>query len=319
MPSYNQNSTSDFFSGVYETRLSKTCFEVFAIISIPIVIVLSYSIIWYEHYGQDAKRTIVNKIFSSMCWICIEYSLLVSIPDLSRYLFGSLPELFCWSHLIIKNGLVVKLLLLQTGHIISRYACIFWMKNPAAFNDDFWSLFINIWVVGVSYLSQFVFVYLPGRHPVSYYICVGEDPKAGLKHPMKFNISLYILAIICAVIHIIMSLKIFIYKHKIKQNKESQSCTQKYAIIKSLESQSLSGFTTITFGLVALGIFGILFAKVVQLDPQELNQFPNYLFVYWMHLVNAPLTIILLLVLCCAKNRLLRKTILRELKDFLRL
>ena len=311
------NSTSDFFDGVFEKRLSKTFFELFAFIAIPTVVALSYSIIWYERYGQDAKRTIVNKIFSSLCWTSIEFTLLVCIPDLSRYLLGPLPEFLCWFHLIIKNGLFAKILLLQTGLIILRYACIFWLRNPAAFNDDFWSRFINIWVLKISYSSQFVFVYLPGQHPMSYYICVGENPKADLKQPLKFNISFYILLIICIVTHILMSLRIFIYKHQIKNKIDSQIFLQKYASLNN--SQSFFGSSTITFSLVALAAFGILFSKIVHLDPQELNDFPNYLFVYWMHLVNAPLTCILLLLLCYARNEFMRKTMIRELKDFLRI
>jgi hypothetical protein len=64
---------------------------------------------------------------------------------------------------------------------------------------------------------------------------------------------------------------------------------------------------------------GFFFPKLFTLSPQELNDFPNYLFVYWMHLVNAPLTCIVLLLLCYARNDFMRKTMIRELKDFLRI
>jgi hypothetical protein len=47
-------------------------------------------------------------------------------------------------HLVIKGGLLNKTLFLLNGLVISRYACIFWLKNPAAFHDDFWVRFINI-------------------------------------------------------------------------------------------------------------------------------------------------------------------------------
>ncbi len=30
---------------------------------------------------------------------------------------------------------------------LSRYIFIFWLKNPTAVEDSFWSLFINIWIV----------------------------------------------------------------------------------------------------------------------------------------------------------------------------
>ena len=31
--------------------------------------------------------------------------------------------------------------------ILTRYAYVFWLKNPAGFNDDFWVVFFNMWVV----------------------------------------------------------------------------------------------------------------------------------------------------------------------------
>jgi hypothetical protein len=31
--------------------------------------------------------------------------------------------------------------------IVARYFQIFWMKNPLSFQDDFWCLFVNIWIV----------------------------------------------------------------------------------------------------------------------------------------------------------------------------
>jgi hypothetical protein len=37
-----------------------------------------------------------------------------------------------------------------------RYVYIFWLKNLASFNDDFWYLLINVWVVAFSFISQVV-------------------------------------------------------------------------------------------------------------------------------------------------------------------
>jgi hypothetical protein len=58
----------------------------------------------------------------------------------------------------------------------ARFLFIFHLKNPARFHDDFWHLFINTWIVGFGVISQFVFVYLPGVQPISFYICAGIDP-----------------------------------------------------------------------------------------------------------------------------------------------
>ena len=89
------NSTEDFFSGVFENRPSKIIFMTFTIVAIPAVLLLLYSIIWYERFGLDVKRTIVNKLTSSFCWIAIQFVIFVNIPDLGRYLFGHYSEKFC--------------------------------------------------------------------------------------------------------------------------------------------------------------------------------------------------------------------------------
>jgi len=91
----NSNFTVDFFAGAFENHLSKICFMTFTMISIPVVIVLLYSIVWYERYGLDVKRTIVNKLSSFFCWVGIQFVFLVNIPDLGRYIFGPYSENFC--------------------------------------------------------------------------------------------------------------------------------------------------------------------------------------------------------------------------------
>jgi hypothetical protein len=60
-------------------------------------------------------------------------------------------------HLVIKGGLMNKILFLLNGLVISRYACVFWLKNPAAFHDDFWGRFINIWAYGLGFIPQVSF------------------------------------------------------------------------------------------------------------------------------------------------------------------
>lgn len=58
--------------------------------------------------------------------------------------------------------------------ILTRYIFIFWLKNPSAFNDDFWFLFVNIWTVGFTFISDFSHLYLPGRQRMEFYICTGK-------------------------------------------------------------------------------------------------------------------------------------------------
>jgi hypothetical protein len=63
----------DFFSGLFENRPSKLAFVFSSIVGGLVLLPMVYSIIWYERYGSDTKRTMLNKFVSSLCWTCFEY------------------------------------------------------------------------------------------------------------------------------------------------------------------------------------------------------------------------------------------------------
>jgi hypothetical protein len=281
-------------------------------------LVLCYSFIWYERFGVDAKRTILNLIFSLLTWTGIEFIILVTFLEWVRFVSGPMPHFPCWLHLTVKNTLAAKLMFFQTGLIISRYACIFWMKNPSACNDEFWCCFINRWVNIFSFLPHFVFAYLPGKRHTGYHMCTGADPAQDSMLPPKFNMIHYVIGFSSLAIHIIMGIRIFWYKHKIKNSVNDQSCVQKNLFLNALEKNSLSDFTTMTSGLVLLLSFGLLFFKYSQTEPQNFNSFPNYLMVYWVQLINAPFTISFILILSFARNNEMRKIMTREATDFIK-
>lgn len=316
-PLTTTQATSEFFEGIFENRQSKIFFICLAIITIPVSLTLNYSVIWYERFGQDDKRTIVNRIFSSLCWTGIEFSILISLPELFRYLYGPLPEVVCWVSQLIKNGIVAQLLCLQIVLIIARHACIFWLKNPAAFNDNFWSYIINIWVVIFSFTGQFVVAYLPGKQPVNYYICTGKNPEEDLEQNNKKNLPIVILSVLTVLLHIYSSFRIYRYKKEYRKKNLCKTCTQANVSQKPFEKQSLSDFTSITVTLAVLSIFVFVLIRVAQADPQDLNKFPNYLFVYWINLGNEPIMSIILLTLSYLRNEKMRKVMSRELKEML--
>ena len=85
---------------------------------------------------------------------------------LFRYTFGPLPEIVCRVELDFKNAIVTQIMLFLDGMIIIRYIFIFWMQNPAGFNDEFWEKFVSFWIVGFAMISQFIFVFMPGKYTV---------------------------------------------------------------------------------------------------------------------------------------------------------
>ena len=56
-------SSQTLLTGETEHELVKKACMIFAAIAVPIVTLLLYSIIWYEHFGSDNKRTLQVFIF----------------------------------------------------------------------------------------------------------------------------------------------------------------------------------------------------------------------------------------------------------------
>ena len=164
MFSKDNNSTSDYFSGLFENGPSITVGVIFSIILTLFIIPILLSVIWYEKFGSDKKRTILNKLVASVCWSAIHYSLLGQVPELIRYCFGPLPTTICYMHFVIKNVLAVQMILLYNAMTFMRYLFIFWLKNPFRFCDEFWTTYLNIWILSFSLISQTAHAILPGNY-----------------------------------------------------------------------------------------------------------------------------------------------------------
>ena len=50
-------------------------------------------------------------------------------------------------------------------------------KNPSILFCDFWYIFISIFNIFESLLSQGTYLMLPGKPTIIFYICIGTDPK----------------------------------------------------------------------------------------------------------------------------------------------
>ena len=73
--------SEDFFSGLFENRPSKVIFVIVSIVGGFVLLPLVYSIIWFEQFGSDKKRTLINKFVSSVCWTCFEWFFTVQVRD----------------------------------------------------------------------------------------------------------------------------------------------------------------------------------------------------------------------------------------------
>ena len=177
----------DFFGPVYRlgpiTITLTFLSSFFAIALVPFL----FSFVWYDWYGSDLKRIFIHRVVSSIFLSCIVHLGLVQIPEILRYFSGPLPLWFCFWHYVLKNTIAMLQLIYFDVIAVARCLFIFRLKNPAMFQDEFWNFFINNLVISLSFLSQTVFAYLPGRQPLIFYFCTGENP-SGFNYFLLFFI-----------------------------------------------------------------------------------------------------------------------------------
>jgi len=61
---------------------------VFSIAILLLVTPLHLGVILYERYGSDKKRTLINKLQSSICWYMILWNLSVQAITIHRFIIG---------------------------------------------------------------------------------------------------------------------------------------------------------------------------------------------------------------------------------------
>ena len=154
-----------FFWVAFQARASKT----FAITTSGLLtftdIALLYAAIWYERFGSDNKRTLVNRLFTSLCWTCMA-CVAVSLLDIVRYSAGPPPQIICKLQLFLRTIFKAMIVLFYDAITVSRYIFIFWLKNPTAVEDSFWNLFINIRIVIGCPIYATVYSLMPGRQVI---------------------------------------------------------------------------------------------------------------------------------------------------------
>ena len=81
-----------------------------------------------------------------------------------------------------------------------QYCAIVRKMNVLGCNDQFFNIFLNVWVFGVSFTMALLNNVVPGKMSLNFYICTGEDPKdyedirpkASIFHTFTYNIHLSI-------------------------------------------------------------------------------------------------------------------------------
>ena len=105
----------DFFKDLIETSPVKTTCLTISFFGIFFGPVFIYSIIWYEKYGSDNKRTILNMYASMFCWEFLKFILFVQIPDTMRYIVGPLHYGVCYTQTLVRSSTTTAFLVSKSS------------------------------------------------------------------------------------------------------------------------------------------------------------------------------------------------------------
>jgi hypothetical protein len=88
MEEFNNTNSSyqQICNGFLENGTSKIVSISISVILSFLVLPLLYGIIWYERFGTDLKRTLINQLFASVCWYLMTSIILIQVPITVRFM-----------------------------------------------------------------------------------------------------------------------------------------------------------------------------------------------------------------------------------------
>ena len=303
------NGTEDFFSFL----MINTPVYIFSVgvcsFNVVVVPFIMYSIIWFDKYSSDKKRTFINMINSSICWMAIEHCFTIQATDLIRYLFGPLPKWFCCLQTFVRNAYITQTVLYIDAIALTRYTFIFWLKNPAAFQDGFWLIFLNIWIKGASIIMNSAWLIKAEHFPVDFYICSGIDPTKDFKHPIKiYNVVL----LVSVLINLLVYVRIEFYKKKKGNKVGTRSVSVKELFLQEVNFQSITTMTTNLINLAGIGIMVAISTHLSKVKPSEMHLNQNLF--HLQYLVIPCFLYLFLISVHFIRHKPLRRTVMNELK-----
>ena len=274
-------------------------------------------IVRYEKEKQN--RTLINQLVAWLFHVMATPNNFIHIMFIIRYSFGTLPPFFCYLDLLARPGLVTFQLLLLDAICVIRYIFVFNLKNPTAVQDDFWTLFIVMFLFGLSFIPHVVFIMLPGNNPNYFYLCLGEIPKNHYNTKTKFNWILSIVLLFSILAHIFVGIKYRIYKYTEKKYLSPQLSSFKSVTLTNIDKDSMANFSTNAFGVIYLLITSIVPQKINTTDLQLFNNYPNYIWMYIFHFYLPPTFQIFSVISQALKGKQLRNYIKLEISEVFKL
>lgn len=222
-------------------------------------------------------------------------------------------EIICRINSVLRNLLPIHGLLLSDAIMLVKYAFLFHMKNPTAVQDDFWNLFLNVWIFFFTTASQIFHILAPGPDALNFYICVGRNPEINESSVPKKNYFVLLVLLVSFVIYMVIGTKYFYSKfilNKIDLGVESRSPRFR------LNNESFVTFTTNILIMFLLSTCFLVLFKVNKMNISNLNS--HYIWFYALQLY-LPSAIELVVVAYFFQNKILRNHVKVDFLDVLQM
>ena len=303
----------DHFSGFFEREPSKISVIIISFFINLICFLLFYGIIWYEHFGADHKRILTNKLVSMICWNGIAGVPIIYLSDTLMFFFAPFLKEICFFIGLIRFVMKSNLLMFLNAIAIFKFIFIFCLKNPAAVDDDFWSIFISIWSVGFSIIFNF-FQFLQQRQQnMYYYICADIDPSEDQHLPGSINTQIEHL--VCFFIHVAISLSVKIYNCHHKPLANLQQGTGTNCFLPVMKNINLADFLTNFILLSWFSSLAFFQFQINNFQLEEINSFPYSLYSLSFLYVGSSFSGLIISCAYYSRHSHLRNKLLAELKS----
>ena len=338
MADNNTTLKIDFYEHFYTSNLHSPLTVFLYLFGLLTGIVGPISVIWFERNCGNRYRTVINQMLATTSWYFLLYTLLIYIPDGIRFVYGPFGELFCDIHVVTQNVLWPCLILTEDVMILLWYIFIFYMKNFGIINDDLIAWVLNLSILLISIWASALRRFSPGRFPLYYYLCTGQDPNDGygtghyLTITPKYNAG-RIIMVFSLILHLLTvprllynqvytkmkekPIRIGIFRSNNEQNSNNQNADPGNGINPLMHQKNNVALFGFMVQLIVLGCllgFGIGIRNAIKVEPNEWNN-ENKQWIPLMFLIYAPVAVsVTALTLVFAQNSRLRGWIRRNLQ-----
>ena len=250
---------------------------------------------------------------SFFCRTGLEYTYFIIFTDAVRLITGPMNAKYCFIKTIWRSSYATSTFLCYDAIALTKYLFIFHLKNPAAFKEDFWAVFVNVWIKGASLIFNATWFYQAEHQIINFYICSGIDPTEDFKKPLNLYATAELGSLL---INFLVFVRVQIYNLRYKEKpKASESTRLKKLFISDDMKNSIASLATNFFNISGLILILLGSAILSKVPVQELHKYKSD--IYCVYLIYPPLAFAVFLSSYYISHNPLRNAAVIQLRDFI--